>query len=339
MRYFDLYHGLELKPEALKPDTETQSAVLSFDIEANGYAAILATPGEPTGAIKSLMQRMAAMTAKPLASFSHQHTILPQTLVEIPPTAPAAEAPAGMIRIPGGDFVFKVQGTEIEGGGDPGVDVQYPWEDSPRRFHERQMQVAPFFIDKFPVTNAEFNRFLDATRYAPADPINFLRDWKNGIYPEGWDNRPVTWVSLEDARAYAKWAGKRLPHEWEWQFAAEGADTRLYPWGNFWQPAIVPAPVTGRAMTGPDPVDAHPQGASPFGVMDMVGNVWQWTDEFTDEHTRAAILRGGEYYNPQGSKWYFPQAYRNDEHSKLLLMAPGYDRSGGIGFRCVRDAR
>jgi formylglycine-generating enzyme required for sulfatase activity len=339
MRYFDLYHGLELKPEALKPDTETQSAVLSFDIEANGYAAILATPGEPTGAIKSLMQRMAAMTAKPLASFSHQHTILPQTLVEIPPTAPAAEAPAGMIRIPGGDFVFKVQGTEIEGGGDPGVDVQYPWEDSPRRFHERQMQVAPFFIDKFLVTNAEFNRFLDATRYAPADPINFLRDWKNGIYPEGWDNRPVTWVSLEDARAYAKWAGKRLPHEWEWQFAAEGADTRLYPWGNFWQPAIVPAPVTGRAMTGPDPVDAHPQGASPFGVMDMVGNVWQWTDEFTDEHTRAAILRGGEYYNPQGSKWYFPQAYRNDEHSKLLLMAPGYDRSGGIGFRCVRDAR
>jgi formylglycine-generating enzyme required for sulfatase activity len=339
MRYFDLYHGLELKPEALKPDTETQSAVLSFDIEANGYAAILATPGEPTGAIKSLMQRMAAMTAKPLASFSHQHTILPQTLVEIPPTAPAAEAPAGMIRIPGGDFVFKVQGTEIEGGGDPGVDVQYPWEDSPRRFHERQMQVAPFFIDKFLVTNAEFNRFLDATRYAPADPINFLRDWKNGIYPEGWDNRPVTWVSLEDARAYAKWAGKRLPHEWEWQFAAEGADTRLYPWGNFWQPAIVPAPVTGRAMTGPDPVDAHPQGASPFGVMDMVGNVWQWTDEFTDEHTRAAILRGGEYYKPQGSKWYFPQAYRNDEHSKLLLMAPGYDRSGGIGFRCVRDAR
>jgi formylglycine-generating enzyme required for sulfatase activity len=285
------------------------------------------------------MQRMAAMTAKPLASFSHQHTILPQTLVEIPPTAPAAEAPAGMIRIPGGDFVFKVQGTEIEGGGDPGVDVQYPWEDSPRRFHEHEMQVPSFFIDKFPVTNAEFKRFLDATRYAPADPINFLRDWKNGIYPEGWDNRPVTWVSLEDARAYAKWAGKRLPHEWEWQFAAEGADTRLYPWGNFWQPAIVPAPVTGRAMTGPDPVDAHPQGASPFGVMDMVGNVWQWTDEFTDEHTRAAILRGGEYYNPQGSKWYFPQAYRNDEHSKLLLMAPGYDRSGGIGFRCVRDAR
>ena len=107
------------------------------------------------------------------------------------------------------------------------------------------MQVKPFFIDKYPVTNAQFKQFLDATHYAPEDSINFLRDWKNGTYPEGWDNRPVTWVSLEDARAYAKWAGKRLPHEWEWQFAAQGTDGRTYPWGNDWQPANVPAPDTG----------------------------------------------------------------------------------------------
>ena len=57
---------------------------------------------------------------------------------------------------------------------------------------------------------------------------------------------------------------------------------------------MCPLPDTGRTMRGPDPVDAHPQGASPYGVMDMVGNVWQWTDEYTDEHTRAAIVRGGE---------------------------------------------
>ena len=338
MRYFDLYHGTELKPEIEGP-SNASVAVLSFDIEANGYGAILATPTEPAADTKALMQRMATMTKQPLASFSQQHTILPQTIVDIPPTVPTSEAPAGMIRIPSGDFVFRVQGTEIEGGDSPGVDVQYPWEDSPRRFHEKKMQVAPFFIDKFPVTNAQFKQFLDATHYAPADSINFLRDWKNGTFPQGWDNRPVTWVSLEDARAYAKWAGKRLPHEWEWQFAAQGIDGRIYPWGNFLQPTNIPTPVTGRTMTGPDPVDAHPQGASPYGVMDMVGNVWQWTDEFTDEHTRAAILRGGEYYRPQGSVWYFPQALANTEHSKLLLMAPGYDRSGGVGFRCVRDAQ
>jgi formylglycine-generating enzyme required for sulfatase activity len=334
MRYFDLYHGVELHP-----DVEQQATVLSFDLEANGHGAILAAQGEASSTIKTLMQRMAQMTKQPLASFSHEHTILPQTMFAIAATKPDTDLPEGMIRIPGGDFVFAVSGTEIEGGANPGVDVQYPWEDEPRRYHEHEMQVAPFYMDKYPVTNAKFKQFLDATHYAPKDAINFLRDWKNGNFPADWDNRPVTWVSLEDARAYAQWAGKRLPHEWEWQFAAQGTDGRVFPWGNAWLPDNVPHPVTGRLMTGPDAVDAHPQAASPYGVMDMVGNVWQWTDEFSDEHTRAAILRGGEYYQPQGSIWYFPQAYRNNEHSKLLLMAPGYDRSGGVGFRCVRDAQ
>ncbi|MFZ0340668.1 MAG: SUMF1/EgtB/PvdO family nonheme iron enzyme [Terracidiphilus sp.] len=334
MRYFDLYHGVELKPAV-----DGEDAVLSFDIEANGYGAILATPGEPSAAMKDLMQRMAAMTAKPLTAFAHEPVILEQHIVDIALTKPAAEAPAGMIRIPGGAFNFKVEGVEIEGGAYPGLDVQYPWEDSPRRFHEHTIQVAPFYIDKYPVTNAQFKTFLDATHYAPSDAINFLRDWKDKTFPQGWDNRPVTWVSLEDARAYAAWAGKRLPHEWEWQIAAQGTDGRAYPWGDTWQAPNMPTPDLGRTMRGPDPVDAHPQGASPYGVMDMTGNVWQWTDEFADEHTRAAIVRGGEYYRPQGSIWYFPAAFRNTEHGKLLLMSPGYDRSGGVGFRCVVDAQ
>jgi formylglycine-generating enzyme required for sulfatase activity len=285
------------------------------------------------------MQRMALLTAKPLASFSHEPGVLQQHLVDIPPTRLATEASVGMIKIPGGSFVFRVRGTEIEGSSMNGVDVQYPWEDSPRRFHEHAMTIKPFFIDKSPVTNAQFKQFLDATHYAPRDSGNFLRDWKNGTYPQGWNNRPVTWVSLEDARAYAAWAGKRLPHEWEWQFAAQGVDNRAYPWGNDWNPVNVPTPAIARIMPGPEPVGSHLKGASPYGVEDLVGNVWQWTDEFEDDHTRAAIVRGGSYYQPQGSIWYFPQAYRNDEHSKVLLMAPSYDRSGGVGFRCVRDAQ
>jgi len=129
-----------------------------------------------------------------------------------------------------------------------------------------------------------------------------------------------------------------LPHEWEWQYAAQGGDPdRVYPWGNSWEAANVPTPVKGRAITSPNDVDAHAAGASPFGVMDIVGNVWQWTDEYVDDHTRGGILRGGSYYQPQGSIWYFPQAYRNDQHGKLLLMAPSYDRSGTLGFRCVKD--
>jgi formylglycine-generating enzyme required for sulfatase activity len=234
--------------------------------------------------------------------------------------------------------VFKVQGIEIEGSNDAGVDVQYPWEDSPRRFHQHSLQVKSFWIDKYPVTNAEFKKFLDGAHYHPQDDLNFLRDWKGGSFPAGWENKPVTWISLEDARAYAAWAGKRLPHEWEWQYAAQGSDDRTYPWGNDWNASAVPVPDKSRTMRGPDAVDAHPQGASPFGVMDLVGNVWQWTEEFTDTHTRAAILRGGEYYQPQGSIWYFPETYKLNEHGKFLLTAPGLDRSGGLGFRCVQDS-
>ncbi len=334
MRYFDLYHGVELMPEI-----EGAKTTLSFPIEAHGFGAILATRTASSAKMQTLMRDMKNMTASPLSSFSSEWKVLPQTLVAIDPTRPAAGTPNGMIKIPAADYLFKVNGIEIEGFNDIGVDVQYPWDDSPRRNHEHRMQIKSFYIDKYPVTNAEFKKFVDASHYHPKDNLNFLHDWKDGTYPAGWEDKPVTWVSQEDARAYAVWAGKRLPHEWEWQYAAQGSDGRLYPWGDAWQTDAVPAPNQTRALSSPDAVNAHPAGASPFGVMDMVGNVWQWTDEYTDEHTRAGILRGGSYYLPQGSIWYFPQAYRNDQHGKLLLLSPSADRSGTLGFRCVQDAQ
>lgn len=332
MRYFDLYHGQELKRER-----DGAQVVLSFALEAHGYGAILATSVGPSDTIRQLMDRMKTFTAKPLSAYSSEWKVLPQQLVEIPATKSVPTAPEGMVKVPGGDYLFKVNGIEIEGFNDIGVDVQYPWEDTPRRFHEHRMQIKPFYMDKYPVTNAQFKKFMDAAHYQPKDRLNFLHDWQGGTYPEGWANKPVTWVAQEDARAYAQWAGKRLPHEWEWQYAAQGDDGRVYPWGNQWQSAAVPKPGQERILPGPENVDAHPAGASPFGVMDMVGNVWQWTDEYVDEHTRGGILRGGNNYQPQGSIWYFPEAYRNDQHGKLLLMAPSYDRSGTLGFRCVVD--
>jgi formylglycine-generating enzyme required for sulfatase activity len=242
-----------------------------------------------------------------------------------------------MVRIPGAEFDFAVTGVEIEGFNWIGLDVQYPWEDAPRRGHRKLITIKPFLIDKYPVTNSDFKHFLEVTHYHPPDDHNFLKDWSSGTYPAGWDKRPVTWVSLEDARAYATWAGKRLPHEWEWQYAAQGTDSRLYPWGTTWNDKAVPAQYHGRDLPGPSDVDAHPDGASPFGVMDLTGNVWQWTDEFVDDHTRAAIVRGGSYYRPAGSLWYFPQNTKLSEHGKYLLMAPSKDRAGTLGFRCVAD--
>jgi gamma-glutamyl hercynylcysteine S-oxide synthase len=330
--YYDLWHGIELDPVI-----HGGTADLNFKIEAQGYATVLATR-RLTSAQEHLLETMHQLARTPLSSYSRDWHFLPQQMVDIPRTPPASSTPPGMVYIPGRKFLFRVSGVEIEGGNMIGLDVQYLWENSPRRRHAHWIQVKPFYIDRYPVTNAEFKIFLQATRYHPKDDHNFLRDWKNGIYPQGWGNKPVTWVSLEDARAYAVWAGKRLPHEWEWQYAAQGTDGRLYPWGNNWNPAALPPLDKARTLSGPADVNANPQGASPFGVMDMVGNVWQWTDEFVDPHTRAAILRGGSYYQPQGSGWYFPQAYRLDEHGKYLLMAPSLDRAGTVGFRCVKDA-
>ncbi|ASG23713.1 formylglycine-generating enzyme family protein [Nitrospirillum viridazoti] len=332
-RYFDLYHGVELVPRR-----EGGQLLLSFPLEAQGFGAVLALPDAPDAATRGLMARMKALTATDLASLPRVWAPLPQRLVDIPATVPAVAAPDGMVEIPAGNFTFRVQGLEIEGGTNAGVDVAYPWEGEARRYHEHRLSLPRFFMDRFPVTNAQFKRFLDASGYHPRDDRNFLKDWKGGTYPAGWDDRPVTWVSQEDARAYAAWAGKRLPHEWEWQYAAQGRDGRRYPWGDTWRDDAVPVPERGRAVRPPDAVGAHPAGASPFGVQDLVGNVWQWTDEYQDEHTRAAILRGGSLYQPQGSIWYFPQAYRNDQHGKLLLMAPSRDRSALVGFRCVKDA-
>jgi gamma-glutamyl hercynylcysteine S-oxide synthase len=334
MHYYDLWHGVELHPTV-----NDQQATLSFSMESLGYGAILATNEDVSSSpLRDLLPFMAERSRKPLREFPRTWSAVPQTIVEIPSTKPAPSAPAGMIKIPEGDFDFSVRGIEIEGGNDPGVDVQYPWEDSPRRSHLHRMHLHAYYIDRTPVTNAQFKQFLDATQYHPADDHNFLRDWSNGAFPAGWENKPVTWVSLEDARAYAAWAGKRLPHEWEWQFAAQSADARLYPWGNDWNAADIPAADRGHTRGPLANVDAHPQGASPFGALDMVGSVSQWTDEFRDPHTRAAIIRGAASYQPLGSVWYFPQTYRLDEHEKLLLMAPSRDRAGTIGFRCVVDA-
>ena len=334
IRYYDLWHGAELQPRI-----NGQEATLSFSLEGLGYGAILATGEAPASdPLRELLPFMAERSRKPLRDYPRTWAAVPQTIVDIPPTKPAASAPAGMIKIPEGDFDFSVRGIEIEGGNDPGVDVQYPWEDSPRRSHLHRLHMHAYYIDRMPVSNAQFKQFLDATRYHPADDHNFLRDWSNGAFPAGWENKPVTWVSLEDARAYAAWAGKRLPHEWEWQYAAQSVDGRVYPWGNEWKAANVSAADRGHRRGVLSDVEAHPQGASPFGVLDMIGNISQWTDEFRDAHTRAAIIRGAAAYQPLGSVWYFPQTYRLDEHEKLLLMAPSRDRAGTIGFRCVVDA-
>ena len=332
MRFFDLWRGIELKP-----DISGETAVLSFDIDPHGFGAVLALDHSPDTSVKALLAKMKKLAQTELATLSHKWEPLPQRMVEIPPTKAVSDAPEGMVSIPAGMYHFESTGIMVEKS--EGVGVQYPWETQPELKHNHDIDIKAFCIDRCPVTCAEFKRFIDATHYHPKDDHNFLKVWVDGAFPDGWAKKPVTWVSLEDARAYAAWAGKRLPHEWEWQYAAQGTDDRAYPWGAEKDAGRVPPFEHGRDQRPPTDVDAYPSGASPFGVMDLTGNVWQWTDEFVDDHTRAAVLKGGSYYRPDKSDWYYPQAHELTQHGKYLLLSPGIDRSASIGFRCVVDAQ
>jgi formylglycine-generating enzyme required for sulfatase activity len=198
------------------------------------------------------------------------------------------------------------------------------------------VELAPYYIDLTPVTNRQFAHFLQSSGYTPDDATHFLAHWIDGRVPDGLDAHPVVYVSLDDARAYAAWAHKRLPTEPEWQHAAQGPDGYRYPWGDDWNPAHCNTGQTGATT----PVTAYPAGRSPYGLYDLCGNVWEWTEsERSDGRTRFAILKGGSYYRAYGSVWYADGgAQSNDHAAKFLLMYGGLDRCATIGFRCAVDA-
>jgi iron(II)-dependent oxidoreductase len=160
------------------------------------------------------------------------------------------------IVIPGGPFSM---GTDLER-----ADLQ----DHPLH----TVRLPAYRIDKYPVTNAQYARFVAATSHRP--PSN----WKDGKIPEGELLYPVTLVDWYDAVAYAKWAGKRLPSEAEYEKAGRGTDSRNWPWGNKMDPARVN---TYYNMGSATKVTAYPNGASPYGVMDLSGNIDEWmADDF-----------------------------------------------------------
>src|SRR5438132_10512228 len=156
MHYYDLWHGMELKPAV-----HGSEATISFNIEGLGFGAILAAESPLSDAPKNLLAYMAERSKRPLSSYSRDWKFLPQATVEIPPTKLAQTPPPGMVRIPEGEYDFQVRGIEIEGGNDPGVDVQYPWEDAPRRLHRQRGHIASFLIECAPVATARCNNLLD----------------------------------------------------------------------------------------------------------------------------------------------------------------------------------
>ncbi len=257
-------------------------------------------------------------------------------------TPKASGHEAAMVKIPPGAFIFKTtNGDEF---------IPYP------KSQENDTITLPaFMMDKYPVTNREFHRFIQATNYRPRDSANFLKHWENGRPAAGRENFPVVYVSLEDAQAYAKWAEKRLPTEAEWQYAAQAGDARSWPWsGNTPEIKRQEEPVTSTLTVfrikgidsslanlaeRPYAVGSFPNGANPHGLQDLTGSVWQLTgDVYQTGNYRYIMLKGGSWFNPSSSWWYIQGGPRELHYRQYLLrVSPGFERNATVGFRCVKD--
>lgn len=225
------------------------------------------------------------------------------------------------VDIPAGSYIYFVSHDVIESG--------CQMDHGPR-----QVSVPHIRMGKYPVTNLQYQVFLRETGYAPADSHNFLVGWKDGKCPAGSESLPVTWVSQNDAKAYAAWKGGRLPWDEEWQYAAGGPEKLRYPWGAVLEELRCNG--TGDGLT---PVDRYKNGASPFGVMDMCGNCHEWTQDVIDDGMSLfALLRGGSYLQRPAIFHISGGARPNTHHQKFYLLNEGQNRCGTVGFRCVWDA-
>eukprot|EP00404_Azadinium_spinosum_P031245 CAMPEP_0180568862 /NCGR_PEP_ID=MMETSP1037_2-20121125/7381_1 /TAXON_ID=632150 /ORGANISM="Azadinium spinosum, Strain 3D9" /LENGTH=281 /DNA_ID=CAMNT_0022586079 /DNA_START=23 /DNA_END=868 /DNA_ORIENTATION=- len=280
MHYYDCYHGVGLEIWA--------GPIVKVSIEAKGYGCVMETKASASADLTDFLSTMKGLTQRSLYSYSALWKHELQTIVEIPKTKLVDTAPVAMLYVPKNKFTFCNKGVMIEGDDAHGVDIQYPWESHPQKLHNQTLELGPFYIDKYPVTNANYSAYLKATGFKPLDPYRWLKSWNGSIDPPAAIlDTPVTYISLTEARAYCSWKGSRLPHSYEWQYAAQGTDGRKYPWGNELNQTCIPKEQSGTSFEGPEPVTAHePLGNSPFGVSDLVGNVWQYTDEFMDDHTR-----------------------------------------------------
>jgi formylglycine-generating enzyme required for sulfatase activity len=227
-----------------------------------------------------------------------------------------------LILIPASEFLM---------GSDPEKDKGAFDDEQPQHI----VYLPDYFIAKTPVTNAQYAAFVEATGHRSPD------HWEGGKLPRGKEDHPVVWAYWDDAMAYCRWLARvtgkayRLPIEAEWEKGARGTDGRIYPWGNEWDPKRCNSKEDGPADT--TPVGVYPQGASPYGLLDMAGNVWEWCHSLFKpypydpndgrEHPQASgrrLMRGGAFnYNEKFVRCAY--RYRNDP----------LNRRSNLGFRLV----
>ena len=179
-------------------------------------------------------------------------------------------------------------------------------------FPERYVYVQGFFIDKHEVTIQRWKTFVEATGWKPKEGEP-PRTWVGPEMKTEQAQLPIAQVTWRAAQEYSNWAGKQLPTEAMWEKAARGTDARWYPWGNEKpDPKIHGVLSLDKALPGPQPVGSFPKGASPYGALDMAGNVYEWTSDWVEPYPnnpepngswghRYVILRGGSFYHTRHS--------------------------------------
>ncbi len=241
---------------------------------------------------------------------------------------------AVMVYVPAGEFLMGTSDADIEQ-----YKVLFPLRKISRFDNERPQRtvfVDAFYIDRTEVTNRQYKRFLAETGYEPQHYLDYL--------PYNAPDLPAAVLEWEDAIAYAEWAGKRLPTEAEWEKAARGTDGRFWPWGNEWDATKL----SGNDGTGlkdgykeTAPVAQFPQGASPYGALDMAGNLWEWVSDWYDADY---YRKNPSNVNPLGPETGDGHVLKGGGWAENLDFTRCASRLGGNpgsllrGFRCAMDA-
>jgi len=275
-------------------------------------------------------QTVAAPTeasAQPTASTSTAQATTAATIQTAPTTAPtqaaATTAPTQAAPVASGEMIA-IKGGAFQMGSAQGDPDERP---------PHEVTVSDFQMDRFEVTNTLFDAFVQATGYQTENEKGGkAQTWRTFSTPDTTDN-PVVMVTWADANAYCQWAGKRLPTEAEWEYAARGTDGRIYPWGNDYDPSKFNGKASG--IHGTVHVGSYPSGESAFGIDDMAGNVWEWTADWYQAYPGgpASQFYGEKFRVTRGGGWFDEQKQvRASNRSSADPTAANDD----LGFRCVK---
>lgn len=272
-----------------------------------------------------------ALTSAPTAA----PTVVPPTATPTKPVVSSSSSTLGIgstkiSPIDGAIMVYVPAGEFLMGSSD--ADKQAFDNEKP----QHTVYLNAFWIDKFEVTNALYKKCVDARKCpAPQDGTSYTRRSYYGN--SQFDNYPVINVSWDDATRYCAWAGKNLPTEAEWEKAARGTDGRIYPWGNIFDKNLLNSWEGGKGDT--TAVGSYPNGASPYGAMDMAGNVWEWVADWYDvNYYKSSPARNpknettGQYHVVRGGSWYDSQDLVRAAFRTYYEVD---NWAHPLGFRCV----